>query len=378
MLSEHIITRIEHGVFVGVRPRVVGRNAIRGVHGQTVDQRIVRLQTNKGATGWAWPRASVEDAQRLLGKRLSDIFDPNIGTCDEFLAFDFPLWDLAGQILNQPVYEMLGGDGIHPVPVYDGSIYIDEVDPDTGRDDGLQPMLDAVTEGSERGFRAFKVKIGRGHKWMERDAGMKRDIEVIRAIREQIGSSCLLMIDGNNGFTPDTARELMLSVGDCDIYWFEEPFPESIEETVPFHDFLREQGWQTRLADGEGAESRSDELAEVIRAGGIDVVQLDLRFYTLTRWLKYLPLVYAMNAVPAPHNWGSHLSGFYIPQFARGVPNVAPCETDVMTVGGVDSAGYILDEGVLTIPDAPGFGLGLDDGLFSKAVAAENGWVVSL
>ena len=56
-------------------------------------------------------------------------------------------------------------------------------------------MLDAVQAGWDAGHRAFKIKIGRGNKWMEKRAGLKRDIEVIRAVREQIGSDARLMVD---------------------------------------------------------------------------------------------------------------------------------------------------------------------------------------
>ena len=59
----------------------------------------------------------------------------------------------------------------------------------------------------DAGFLAFKIKVGRGYKWMEREAGLKRDIEVIHAIRELIGPHLGIMIDANNGYTPEEARQ---------------------------------------------------------------------------------------------------------------------------------------------------------------------------
>ncbi|MBT3266241.1 mandelate racemase [Candidatus Poribacteria bacterium] len=367
------ISRVEAATLTGTRPRVVGRNSRRGVHGGYARDRVVRLTTNEGAAGWGWSLAEEDDARRLIGARLCDVFDPSTGTPDEHIKFDLALWDLAGVLLGEAVHGMLGDGGSHPVPLYDGSIYIDELDPDTGRDDGVEPMLDAVRTGLAAGFNAFKVKIGRGYQWMPKDAGMRRDIDVIRAIRDLIGDDMRLLIDGNNGYTPDEAREVMRHVGDCDIYWFEEPFPESVDECIAFRDFLREAGWDTLLADGES--SRPDDFDDIVRAGGLDVIQFDLRFYSLTRWLAYMPLIREAGVIAAPHNWGSHLSGFYIPQFALGCADVSLAEIDSATMPAASTEGYVFADGALSVPDTPGFGIGLDDALFAEA-RDETGWSI--
>ncbi len=369
------IVSVKRIVLQGKRPRVIGRNARLDVHGQYARDPIVMLETDSGLKGWGWSRASQQDAERLIGKRVGDLFNPEKGTADEYLMFDFPLWDLAGQALNKPVYEMLGGGGENPVPVYDGSIYIDEIDPETGADAGLQPMLDAVQAGWDADHRAFKLKIGRGNKWMEKRAGLKRDIDVIRAVREQIGPDARLMVDANNGYEPSEAREVMVQAGDCAIYWFEEPFPEDIEKTAALRRFIQEGGWDTLVADGEGSERRDAEFTEIVRARGVDIVQFDLRAYTLTKWLRFWHVLEEADALYAPHNWGSHLSGFYIPQMARGLPRFAMGETDIMTMEGVCAEGYSLTEGYRNVPDAPGFGLTLDPEVAERALQAEDSWV---
>jgi L-alanine-DL-glutamate epimerase-like enolase superfamily enzyme len=368
------ITRVEAATLVGDRPRVVGRNARRGVHGGQLRDRVVRLTTSDGAEGWGWSIAKEEDAPELVGKTLRDVFDPATGTTEEFIAFDLALWDLAGVILGQSVHAMLGDNGSQPVPLYDGSIYIDELDPDTGRDDGGQPMLDAVQTGLDAGFNAFKVKIGRGCQWMEAKAGLARDVDVIRAIRDLIGDDMRLMIDGNNGFTPEEAREIMRQTGDCDIYWFEEPFPETMDDTLAFKQFLTDGGWDTLLADGES--SRPDNFDDILRAGAIDAVQFDLRFYSVTRWLRYMPIIQETGTIAAPHNWGSHLSGFYIPQFATGCSPVSMSETDSATMPFVAADGYERVDGSLSVPNTPGFGLTVEEAAFASA-RDKTGWTVT-
>ncbi len=368
------IAKVEAATLVGDRPRVVGRNARKGVHGGQLRDRVVRLTTSDGAVGWGWSNAKVEAARELVGTTLRDVFDASTGTAEEFIAFDIALWDLAGVMLGQSVHAMLGDNGTQPVPLYDGSIYIDELDPDTGRDDGVQPMLDAVQTGLDAGFSAFKVKIGRGCQWMEAQAGLTRDVDVIRAIRDLIGDDMRLMIDGNNGFTPDEAREIMRQTGDCDIYWFEEPFPETMEDTLAFKQFLTDGGWDTLLADGEG--SRPENFDDIVRAGAIDVVQFDLRGYSITRWRRYMSIIQETGTIAAPHNWGSHLSGFYIPQFAAGCSPVSMSETDSATMPCVVTDGYDRVDGAVSLPDTPGFGLGVEATAFASA-RDETGWTVA-
>ena len=130
------ITRIDAAVLEGTRPRTIGRNSHATVHGRVALDPVVRLHTDQGVAGWGWSLAAADEARALAGKRLHEVFDEVQGTAAGYLAFDFPLWDLAGRVLAKPVHGMLGDGGTDPVPVYDGTIYIDEVDPDGGRDEG--------------------------------------------------------------------------------------------------------------------------------------------------------------------------------------------------------------------------------------------------
>jgi L-alanine-DL-glutamate epimerase-like enolase superfamily enzyme len=329
-----------------------------------------------GIVGWGWSTATPGDAQKLVGKKLHEVFDPRAGTVDAFLMFDFPLWDLAGRVSGESVHAVLGDAGCNPVPVYDGSIYFDDLDPGTGHDRGVQPVLNAVAAGLDVGFRAFKVKLGRGFRWMGKQAGLKRDIEVVHAIRKLIGADMRLLIDANNGYTPGEAREVMRQAGDCEIFWFEEPFPEDRGECLAFKEFIQDGGWRTLIGDGEASEQCDTEFTTMVRAGGIDVVQFDLRYYTLTKWIQYLPIIAETKTFGAPHSWGSHVGGFYVAQYARGCPYFLMGEIDTMTLPAVIADGYKLVDGMMTVPDTPGFGLELDQDAFAATRQSEGSWAV--
>ena len=188
-----VITRIEAAEIIGKRPRVIGLNSHKGPHGRLVYEPAVRIHTDAGIAGWGWSKATKRDAEAFIGANVADLFNLDTGTIQSALIFDIPLWDLAGQLIDKPVYKLLGDQGPDLVPVYDGSIYIDEIDLATGRDEGVGPMLNAVRMGMATGFRAFKVKVGRGFKWMNEHAGMRRDIEVLFAIRDLVGPNIKLL-----------------------------------------------------------------------------------------------------------------------------------------------------------------------------------------
>jgi D-galactarolactone cycloisomerase len=330
------IVKIEAAALTGKRPRIVGRNARMGVHGQVVREPVVRLHTDAGVDGWGWSAATTDDAQQLVGKRLDQVFDPDLGTLDTFLRFDLPLWDLAGRVFGKAVHAMLGDRGCNPVPVYDGSIYMDDLDFETGQDIGLEPVLNAIHMGLDAGFRAFKLKVGRGYKWMDKQVGFERDVELLHAVRATAGPEVRILIDANNGYTPSEARELMRQAGDCDIFWFEEPFPEHVEESLAFKAFMREAGWGTLLADGEGTHLDTDaHFTRILRAGGVDVVQFDFRSYPFSKWAQYMSVIVETETLAAPHNWASHLLNYYIPQFGRGCERFSMAETDRMAMPGV-------------------------------------------
>ena len=68
--------------------------------------------------------------------------------------------------MGVPSWSLIGDAGPEWVGVYDGSIYFADLIPEhAGR--GVARILEEVDDGIERGHRAFKIKVGRGFKWME-------------------------------------------------------------------------------------------------------------------------------------------------------------------------------------------------------------------
>ena len=369
------ITRVEKAVLHGRRPRAIGRNALSIVDSDAVSDPVVRLHTDQGVGGWGWSEASRDEATRLVGTTVADLFDPGAGTIDDFLRFDFALWDLAGHLLGRPVYEMLGARRDELVPVYDTSIWMNEWEPGTGRFVGIDGTLEGVRLGQEAGFRDFKIKIGR-NRWMEPAEGVTADAKVALAVRDLAGSQAQVMVDVNNGYTPEQARSFMEQAADADLFWFEEPFPEDNDGYVEFAGFMRDKGWRTVVADGEWSEDNVDGITEIVRSGGIGAVQFHMANLTLTGWCRYMSVIEETRTLAAPHNWSNHLPGFYVVQFGRAVRRFATSEIDRVDMPAVDSSRYRMVDGKMSVPGSPGFGLDLDVDSFASALESDESWSV--
>ena len=375
-MTEDIITGVEWGTLEGRRPRVAGSNARLGAHGDRVGVPLLRLTTESGVSGFGVCRANRERGAEPLGKSMSGLFAEGGGIREEWLPFEFPLWDLAGRLAGRPVYALAAEAAGMPVPeslrvrCYDTSLYMADLHLDSD-DEAAALLASEAVDGYTLGHRAFKIKVGRGARWMPPEAGMRRDIAVIRAVRAAVGPAAALLLDANNGWNLNLTKHALAETADCDVYWMEEAFHEDAALYRDLKQWLQAEGLSTLIADGEGEASPS--LLRWAREGLVDVVQYDVFGYGLTRWLALGNLLDEWGARSAPHHYGGHLGNHISCHLAPALRGFTFVEWDEAATPGLDTSGYVLKDGWVSVPAAPGFGLSLDDAAFAGAVA-DGGW----
>lgn len=362
-LEAHHIAKVEIRKADVRWPRHVGKNAVRGHHGNGPVYSVCVIHTNEGATGWGHIQGPQEIKQSLIdsvvGKPVSALFDPTIGIRDESLhQFDIPLHDLAGVILGQPVWKMISGEK-EPflTKVYSGMIYFDDLDPEE-KPAGIDKVLENCQWDYDYGYRQFKVKIGRGTKWMDAVSGLQRDIDVVKAIQENF-PDVEILVDGNNGFTVETMIQFCEGIGDVSLFWIEEPFHETPEDWRKLKDWLVGNGRENTLrADGE-AKPDFPVLENLQTDGTLQVRLEDICGHGFTKWRKQMPELKKTGVMVSPHTWGSALKSVYTAHFA-GAYGSSP------TVEGVTSVNSSVDFGENRIINAqlrpssePGFGMKL-------------------
>ena len=216
-MTQARIQRIEYATLIGRRPREAGCNSRIPLHGIEVRVPLVRLTTDDGACGFGPGRADVDSARLLLGTKLADLLSPDGRVEEDAGEFEFPLWDLLGVLKGLPVYELVAGAEARVskplrVPCYDTSLYLDDLHLDSD-EEGAALIAEEARYGYEHNQRNFKIKVGRGARFMPLEKGTGRDIAVIKAVREAVGRGARIMIDANNGYNLNLAKRILAENG---------------------------------------------------------------------------------------------------------------------------------------------------------------------
>ena len=209
---------------------------------------MVRVRTSGGGMGIGWSGIAEEQAAELVGRKVGELFSMPDGSNRAGEPVDLPLWDLCARLAGLPLYRLLGPRGSREVEVYDGSIYIDDLELEDA--EARELYARQVQSGWDAGYRNFKIKVGRGARWMPPAEGLARDALVIRTVREAAGPDAKVLIDANMGNTLNTALQLLAETADARVYWFEEPFAEDLPLNQALKEFIIENGWDTLVADG--------------------------------------------------------------------------------------------------------------------------------
>ena len=369
------IVAVEWARLEGRRPRHAGSNARLGAHGITVHVPVLRLTTADGSSGFGVYHGSPERLDELLGEPFEDLFS-SIGVVPErWQPFEYAIWDLAGVRASTPVYalaaEFLGRAAEAPfrVPCYDTSLYFDDQHLDS--EQAAAELLAAEAHaGYEHGHRAFKIKVGRGARHMPLEDGTRRDIAIVRAVRAAVGPMAPIMLDANNGYNLNLTKRVLAETADCGILWMEEAFHEDDVLYRDLRAWLTQEHLQILIADGEGqADPR---LIEWACAGLIDVIQYDIFGYGFTRWLTLGRELDGANVRSAPHHYGGLYGNYAAGHLAAAIQGFTYVEWDEATTDGLDTSAYAIQDGWVTLPDAPGFGLALDEAVFGRAVVREG------
>ncbi len=174
-------------------------------------------------------------------------------------AVDNALWDLRGKFYGVPVWRLLGGPSREKVEMYASAL-------------GFSLELDAVrkraTELKSQGFRYQKWFIGYGPG--SGPEGMRKNIELVKTLRETLGDDYEIMFDAYSGWDQDYALEWARRVEQYRPYWMEEvTHPEKVDSFAAIR-----QGTTVPLASGEHFYGRW-EVERYLQARTLSVVQAD-------------------------------------------------------------------------------------------------------
>ena len=203
---------------------------------------LIKVETDSGlyGLGEAYPKAEIADdiidlKRKIIGKDplyvevlhqlLSDDFvsrGSRTGSlCGAISGIEIALWDLAGKILNVPVYTLLGGKYRDKILIYH------DVDSPKGHD----PLkwADQAQKSIDYGFKSIKLSLPRyeGEEW-NRDlnkSNMKKWVRILEGVRERIGEDFPLAVDLHWKYNLIDIIQFTRMIEDLNLWFLEDPLP---------------------------------------------------------------------------------------------------------------------------------------------------------
>lgn len=205
-------------------------------------------------------------------------------------AVDIALWDLLGKSAKQPVYRLLGGRTKPRIPVYASRLYSVE----------LGDLAAEARRYRDEGYKAMKLRFG----WGPTDgaAGMKRNVDLVRTVREAVGDGIDVMADAYMGWTLDYAKRMLPLLEPFQLRWLEEPV---IPDDVTGYAGLKASG-RIPIAGGEH-EFTLYGFRDLLEARAVDYIQFDTnRVGGITQARKISAMAEAYSVPVIPHAGQMH------------------------------------------------------------------------
>jgi galactonate dehydratase len=201
---------------------------------------FVRVRTADGAVGWGEAytqydrdRPIVEQLE-ALGRYVTgrsvfgiknfcqiafDDYAQRRGSLELYAALsalEAAMWDAAGHLLGQPVYNLLGGPVRERLRVYANGWAYGLVEP--------SEHAAAAAAVVERGFDAIKMDpLPKPWRTFANREQMDRAVAVLKDVRAAVGDRVDILIDNHRRLAPMHAVELARRYEEFGIYWYEEP-----------------------------------------------------------------------------------------------------------------------------------------------------------
>ncbi len=178
-------------------------------------------------------------------------------------AIEIAMWDIIGQALGRPIYDLLGGRIYERLPAYANAWY--------GAGASRQEIAAAAREVARKGYRGLKFDPFADAGRDPPAKAIRAAIDLVAAVRDAVGPDIDVLIDAHGRFSPGAAIRIARDLERLDVYWFEEPTdPENVLALQKIGRSMR-----VRLATGERCYTKYH-LQALLASNDIGVLQPDI------------------------------------------------------------------------------------------------------
>jgi len=273
-------------------------------------------------------------------------------------GIDIALWDLKGKILDQPIYKLLGGAYRDKIRVYANGWYTNPGTPQQNADEARRVV--------DMGYTALKFDpFGQRNFYTISLAEAQLAEDRVAAVRNAVGPNVDILVEAHAKWNVMNAIQLGKRLEAYRPLWYEEPVSEeNINELLEVRRKVN-----IPIATGEKLYTKFP-FAQIVEAHAADVLQPDIaNAGGITELKKIAAIAEAKHITMAPHNVCSPVGAQAELHLCASILNFeiqeyhAEFYTDhyftVFDGFPRQEAGYV------TLTDAPGLGLVMNEGVIA-------------
>jgi galactonate dehydratase len=339
---------------------------------------FVKVDTDEGIHGWGEAytqldrHRNIENLVNEIGRYLVGRSPFNVkhflsmvyndfagrrGSMDLYCAqsgIEQALWDIIGKKLGTPVYNLLGGTCRSKIRVYANGWYPNAQTPDE--------YADMAVETIKRGFTALKFDPfpGPWRLYINRN-DEEAAVEVVRAVREAVGSDIDLLVEIHRRLAPMHAIRIANMMERFKPFWYEEPVPsENLKALAEVKNRIN-----LPVVTGEALYTKQ-EFREVFEQRAADIINPDVCNCGGILELKEIAAMAEPYYIAvSPHNYNSTTIGLASTiQVSACIPNFLITEYFVnyeKTGQEIMENPFKVENSYIKLPDTPGLGIGLKE-----------------
>lgn len=294
---------------------------------------------------------------------------PDLTTLGVLSGIEIACWDIVGKAVNQPIYNLLGGQVRERLRSYTYLYAAPQTElPEGRRPTSIQTDPEVASERAayyvEQGFTAVKFDpVGSMSAFDPRQLSLEAldNAELVtRKVREAVGSKCDLLIGTHGQMTTSGAIRLARRLEQFDPLWFEEPVPpENRSEMARVA-----QSTTIPVATGERLTTKY-EYAELLERQAAAILQPALaRVGGIMEAKKIAGMAEAHYVQIAPHLYCGPIEAAANIQVGTCIPNFLIQES-IEKFGGfyaeILKEPLKWEDGYIIPPDKPGLGVELNE-----------------
>ena len=336
-----------------------------GVHHIAVDERLTQ-------------RALIGQDPRNVDKLFRDMMNSMSASgfyqgavMSAISGIEMALWDITGQTLGVPIWQLLGGKFRDRIRVYNDCHAGDEETPES-----YAKVAKAV---EARGFDAIKFDIDPQPTQRDKynrcisNNDIAYFIDVITAMRDVLDPNTDLAIDAHWFYTPADILKVAYAIEGLNLLWLEDPIPpENVDAMAKIT-----QSTRTPICTGENLYTRHG-FRELVQNQAADIICPDLaKAGGLSEGCRIADLADMYYIPLAPHNISSPIGTVHACHACAASQNFLVLEfhhldNEVWNTLTVERE--LIKNGHIDLPDTPGLGVTLDEEVARKAVKENLGF----